>query len=196
MAKVLERPTVESTCAPTPEEQYRAVCEVLPDRRVELIDERIVVREVPTGAHNDVIALLLFQITRVLMDNDWRPWTNIKLFLGAQQGLLVPDLVIVPRKRRMWGNDAVHGDNTLLVVEVVSPSSVHDDYTFKPGAYALAGVPLFLRVDPLKNLVSLMSHPCDDRGTYLHHTEVAVGEPLDLPEPWKLTLDTGKLVDE
>jgi Uma2 family endonuclease len=194
MAKVLDRPKTEHENGPTLEERYQAVQELFPDYRVELINSRIVVNEVPTGVHNDVIALLLFQLTKLLVSNDWRPWTNIKLFLGAQRDVYIPDLVIVPRKRRMWGTDAVYAADTLLVVEVVSPSSMHDDYDIKPSAYALAGVPLYLRVDPLHHKVHLMGNP-DGKGAYLDQTEVPMGKPLDLPEPWNLTIDT-RFVDD
>ena len=52
-------------------------------------------------------------------------------------------------------------------------------------------MPLYLVVDTLAGRVRLLSHPGDDG--YAHAVEVRLGEPLDLPDPWNLTLDTARL---
>ncbi|MFI6906313.1 Uma2 family endonuclease [Nonomuraea sp. NPDC050394] len=190
MAKLLARPTAEEHPS---DQHYQAACRLFPEHRVELIDGRIVVNPVPTGLHNNIIALLLFQITGFLVEKDWRPWTNIKLLLGTQNDRFIPDLVIVSKRPRMWGDDEVYADDTKLVVEVVSPSSVHDDYVTKPKAYAAAKVPVFLRIDPAKSTASLFTRPSADG--YTVYVEVTMGAPLALPDPWNLILDTARLTD-
>jgi Putative restriction endonuclease len=113
------------------EARYTQLCELLPKDRVELVDGRIVVSPVPTAVHNQ----LAFRILRLLMavteERGWEIWNDITLFLGPQQDRYRPDLTVVPPKPRMWGSDHVHGDQVLLVVEVVSPSSVTDDHSIK-----------------------------------------------------------------
>ncbi|MFI6323919.1 Uma2 family endonuclease [Nonomuraea sp. NPDC050556] len=199
MAKVLDRPTESEMEAEPPEETptmleaYRAVCTYLPDHRVELVDGRIVVNPVPTDDHNDIVSFLILLIAGTVAERGWRIWTNIKCFLGSQEERYIPDLAIVPRDRRMWGKDHVYGDSTLLAVEVVSPSSVHDDYVIKPDNYACGGVPLYLLIDPMKGIVRLYSNP--SKTGYRQQNEVPFGEALELPEPWNLTMDTGELVE-
>ncbi|GLX02481.1 Uma2 family endonuclease [Microtetraspora sp. NBRC 16547] len=194
MAKVLVEPTTSSeTDRADLYRRYHETCAMHPDRRVEFIDGRIVVREVPTGEHNDVISRLILQIASIVADRGWGLWTNIKLFLGAQVDRYVPDLTIVPKNRRMWGDDEVYGDSTLLIVEVVSKSSVRDDHVVKPRNCALAGVPLYLVIDTFKGVARLMSEP-GEKG-YQHQVEVTLGKPLPLPEPWDLAIDTAKLVE-
>ncbi|WP_157250863.1 Uma2 family endonuclease [Nonomuraea typhae] len=190
MAKLLARPTAAEDDLLA---QYRTVCTHFDPQRVELIHGRIVVSPMPTGLHNNIIALLLFQLTGFLMERDWRPWTNIKLFMGTQTDRFIPDLVVVSKRPRMWGQDEVYADDTHLVVEVVSPSSVNDDYHDKPAAYAAAGVPLFLRIDPIKSTADLFALPAE--GAFTHHTEVTFGAGLALPAPWNLTLDTAVFND-
>ncbi|MEU4700254.1 Uma2 family endonuclease [Nonomuraea dietziae] len=190
MAKVLERPITEK---PTMQESYKRACELFPAYRVELVHGRIVVNDVPTGDHNDIVSNLLMQIVSVVAANGWKLWTNIKVFLGPQADRYIPDLTIVPRNPHMWGDDEVYGDDTRLVVEVVSPSSVHDDHAVKPREYARAGVPLYLLIDPAQSIAILFSLPAE-KG-YQHRTQVEFGTALDLPEPWKLSIDTGKLVE-
>ncbi|MEU4328108.1 Uma2 family endonuclease [Nonomuraea dietziae] len=177
----------------TMREAYRRACELFPGHRVELVNGRIVVNDGPTWAHNKIISRLLKLIISIVTDRDWEIGTNIKLFLGPQTDRYVPDLTIAPPRPRMWGDDEVYGDDTRLVVEVVSPSSVHDDHAVKPREYARAGVPLYLLIDPAQSIAILFSLPAE-KG-YQHRTQVEFGTALDLPEPWKLSIDTGKLVE-
>ncbi|WP_084960064.1 Uma2 family endonuclease [Thermoactinospora rubra] len=190
MAKLLDRPTTET---PPVQDLYQQVCDLFPKHRVELISGRIVVSEMPTGVHNKIIGRLILQIAAFLAERGWEPWPLIKVFMGAQSDRYIPDLVVVASNPRMWGEDEVYADHVLMAVEVVSSSSIHDDYEIKPKNYAAGGVPLLLRIDPLKNTACLFSHPAKAGYRDQHHVEI--GEPLQLPEPWNLTLDTGKLID-
>ncbi|MFC0862503.1 Uma2 family endonuclease [Sphaerimonospora cavernae] len=195
MAKVLDRPTTSAEQArrATLLRYYRDVCDLLPNARVEIINGRIVVSDVPTGEHNDIISRLILQIVALVATRDWSLWTNIKLFLGPQVDRYIPDLAIVPPDRRMWGEDEVYGDSTLLVVEAVSRSSINDDHLVKPKNCAIAGVPLYLVIDPLEGRVRLLSHPSE--AGYTREVTVKFGDSLELPEPWDLTIDTGKLIE-
>jgi hypothetical protein len=62
--------------------------------------------------------------------------------LGPQPGRYRPDVLVVPPDPGIWGADHVHGKDTLLVVEVVSKSSAHDDHEVKPHGCAHGKVPL------------------------------------------------------
>lgn len=170
------------------ESTFRDLCDRLPQRRVELVNGRIVVNPVPTGEHNDIVYRLILQLLAVVQERGWKIWTDITIFLGPQQDRYRPDLTVVPAKPKMWAKDHVHGDQTLLVVEVVSAGSMVDDRQIKPVHYAAGGVPLCLVVDPFERKARLLSEPEADG--YQHETEVVFGRALDLPEPWRLTLDT------
>jgi Uma2 family endonuclease len=98
----------------------------------------------------------------------------------------------VPPNPTLWGNDHVFGKETILVAEVVSPSSAHDDHKTKPRGCARGGVPLYLVIDAFAGKVRLLSRPAESG--YGCEVEVKLGEPLDLPDPWNLTLDTSRLV--
>jgi Uma2 family endonuclease len=174
------------------ESDFRELCDHWSDRRVELVNGRIVVTPVPTGAHNRIVYLLLVQLLGAVQERGWQIWNDITIFLGPQLERYRPDLTVVPRQPKMWGADHVYADQTLLVVEVVSPSSVTDDHDIKPRKYAAAGVPLCLVVDPFGKKVRLLSEPAE-KG-YEKETDVVVGRPIELPEPWELTLDTAELI--
>lgn len=211
MAKVCDKPSTQSThwghvpgAVPLPDDgrrrlefeaRYRELCELWPKERVELVDSRIVVSEMPTIDHNQIVFRLLRLLMAVVDERGWEIWNDITLFLGSQRDRYRPDLTVVPPNPRTWGCDHIHGDQALLVVEVVSASSANDDHSVKPGNCAAAGVPLYLVVDAFDGTARLLSKPDRDKEIYTQGTEVALGTPLELPDPWNLTLDTAKLVD-
>jgi Uma2 family endonuclease len=192
MSTVLEMPMDAETgeCASL-EERYQQLSDQWPDCKVELIDDRIVVREVPTTEHAKLIYRLLLQLIPVMMERGWEAWNDVALFLGPQLGRYRPDILVVPPDPKLWGNDHVFGQDTLLVVEVVSKSSSHDDHEIKPRGCARGGVPLYLVIDTFAGRVRLLSRP-GEKG-YGLQVEVRLGEPLELPDPWSLTLDTSVL---
>jgi Uma2 family endonuclease len=189
-----EQPTAEDDRRQI-EELYQQICDLRPKDRVEIINDRVVVSRVPTWSHE----LVLFRLIQLLMatvnQRGWMLSSNISLFLGAQRDRYKPDLTVASADPPLWGKDHIHGDATVLVVEVVSTSSVDDDHRVKPKTYAAAGVPLCLVIDCFASTVRLLSKPNAQTERYEQQNEVPIGKGLDLPEPWSTTLDTGKLTD-
>jgi Uma2 family endonuclease len=177
------------------EEIYRQMCDLRPKSRVEIINDRIVASPVPTWSHELVIFRLIKLLMAVVGERDWSFSSSISLFLGAQRDRYKPDLTVAPQDPPLWGDDHIHGDATFLVVEVVSRSSSHDDHNVKPKAYAAAGVPLCMVLDCFAGTVRLLSKPNAQTERYELRHEVPIGKAIELPEPWNLTVDTGKLID-
>ncbi|MGI5492206.1 Uma2 family endonuclease [Microtetraspora malaysiensis] len=194
MAKVLIEPTThaESSTAPL-DRLYQEDCRRHPHTKVEIINGRIVVREVPTREHARIVFRLLLQLIPFITERGWENLQDVNLFLHPQLDRYRPDLLIAKPTARMWNPENIWGSDTLLVVEVVSPSSGEDDHGHKPRNCALAGVPLYLVIDSFKGVARLMSDP-GEKG-YQHLVEVTLGKPLPLPEPWDVTLDTAALVE-
>ena len=165
MSTVLETPMDAETGEPASlEERYQQLSDRWPHHKVELIDDRIVVREVPTTDHAKLIFRLLLQLIPVMTERGWEAWNDIALFLGPQLGRYRPDILVVPPEPALWGKDHVFGEDTLLVGEVVSKSSGHDDHEVKPRGCAAGKVPLYLVVDTFAGRVRLLSRP-GRRGT-------------------------------
>ena len=177
------------------EEIYRHLCGRDPKSRVEIIADRVVVSPLPTWSHELVIFRLIKLLMAVVGERGWSLSGNISLFLGAQRDRYKPDLTVAPEEPPMWGDDHIHGDATVLVVEVGSRSSAADDHNVKPKGYAAAGVPLCLVIDCFAGTVRLLSKPNPQTERYELRHEVPLGKAIELPEPWNLTLDTGKLTD-
>lgn len=72
-----------------------------------------------------------------------------------------PDLIV-------WHGDEedpapYDGEAIELAVEIVSPSSVENDYVLKPHAYAVAGIPASLVLDPCTRTWTLFTDPAPRR---------------------------------
>ncbi|MFI6799034.1 Uma2 family endonuclease [Streptosporangium canum] len=195
MGLLMDRPVMyQITNQSEVERLYLELVDRFEKHRIEIIDSRIVVRELPTLTHARIIYRLLLQLISAATEQGLELLQEAKIFLNAQADRYEPDLIAVPTKARQWDPNHVYADSTFLVVEVVSPSSIDDDHVVKPRNCARAGVPLYLVIDALDNKVRLLSRPSKDG--YTHEVSVKLGDPFDLPAPWNLTVDTGKLIEE
>ncbi|MGC5010991.1 Uma2 family endonuclease [Streptosporangium sp. DT93] len=176
------------------ERLYLELVERFENHRIELVNGRIVVREMPTIAHAKVVCQLMAQLMPLSTEKGWWLYPQVKLLLHVQGDRFEPDLVVVPPDAPLWDPSHIYANATLLVVEVVSPSSVHDDHVVKPRAYALAGVPLYLVVDTFANRFRLLSRPGPEG--YADEVTESLGKPLELPAPWDVTIDTGRLIED
>lgn len=80
-----------------------------------------------------------------------------------------------------------------LVVEVTSKSNARHDRVSKPAAYAAAGIPLYLLADARATdgpTVTLYGEPKEDVHRPLR--SVKFGEPIELPAPFDLVIDTAE----
>lgn len=177
------------------EQIYDQLREARPKDKVEIIHDRVVVSFVPERIHEVIIFRLMQLLMDVTTKRGWFFSGAISVFLGAQRDRYRPDHSVMPLDAPTWGADHAYGDATVLVVEVVSKSSVYDDHKVKPKSYAAARVPLCMVIDCFAGTVRLLSKPNAQTERYELQHEVPIGKAIELPEPWHLTLDTGKLVD-
>lgn len=163
----------------------------LPDGyRLEIYAGAIVVSGQPKDAHTWAITELYEQIS---------PRSRTRgCWVAFSAGVIVrrlrinkrPDLMVIRREAVSF--DGCHvGQDVPLVVEVTSHGTAEIDRTGKRAFYASAKAPLYLIVDLEHEEVVLFSEPADtDYGT---RVRVVLGEPLGLPHPFGLTLDTSLL---
>jgi Uma2 family endonuclease len=168
--------------------------EQLPDNgmRHELLDGRIVMTPPPGVRHNLAVDYLHGVLREAAQGRGWRTLQNQGVYLG--EDMIVPDLTVYPEDAPIIRDCYILGGDALLVVEVVSPSSRKDDRFTKPAKCAAFGVPLYLLVDPTVSPLTAALYVLSGR-KYEQVTEVKAGEPLMLPQPFDLTIDTGRLAD-
>lgn len=101
----------------------------------------------------------------------------------------VPDLAVVPSAFVEADAVAVLPDQTLLIVEITSPSNGDDGRIIKRKRYAEYGAPLFLLVDRQAGTCTLFSEPSKLGYTHVEGPH-PFGTPVRFPEPFGLEIDT------
>jgi Uma2 family endonuclease len=162
--------------------------------RVELIDGELVVS--PTGSvwHSGAVYGLTVELVKLAERRNWVIHTNLTAHISPTRERLIPDLMVAPKDAAPFGECELLASGALLVAEVVSPWSQRRDRELKPRAYAQGGVPLYVLIDRFGDLpaVTLFSQPGEDG--YGKRQVAAAGEPLRLPKPFAIALDTARLL--
>ncbi|MFF2199271.1 Uma2 family endonuclease [Streptomyces sp. NPDC058145] len=156
--------------------------------KVEIIEGIITVSPAPAPRHN----VIAERIQRRLPD-DWGIYQTLAIAVPSRLGMLIPDLVVAPLPECTESDTHIPAAPAELVVEVTSKSNARHDRISKPAAYASAGIPLYLLVDrwaPGGPTATLYGEPKGE--VYRVLQAVKFGDPIKLPEPFDITLDTGE----
>jgi Uma2 family endonuclease len=166
----------------------------IPGHRVEFIDGEIVVSPSASRWHSRAIDRLIDALIDIKRLKGWEFHTNLTVHIAATKERLIPDLMIAAQDAPGFGDNELLGQGVLLVAEVVSPHSQRRDRVAKVRAYAHGRVPLYLLVDLLADpaTITLFSDPDED--AYRTCTPAAAGQPLRLPAPFGIALDTRRLL--
>ncbi|MFD0148746.1 Uma2 family endonuclease [Streptomyces sp. NPDC055721] len=166
--------------------------------RVELVEGEICVTSVNDGQHAQIVADLRDQLTDP--DRQLSAYTGIGLRVPPRgpggpgervEGRVVPDLTLALRgsfrNELVWQKPAP----VLLVAEVTSSFTAHRDRAQKVGAYARAGIPVYLLIDREAGEAVVRSEPSGDEygRTAVHR----LGTPVCLPAPVSRTWETTEL---
>lgn len=173
---------------PNPEQALKYAIQHIAGDRVEII-EGVITPMSPSWAHENAADLIREQIGPRMRELGLRAGSG-NLDLPGTQNYYVPDLAVVPAELAKT-EGALLPDQTLLVVEVTSPSNGDTDRTAKRGRYSQYGAPAYLLVDRQERTCTLFSQP-----GRLGYTRVEgphpFGTPVRLPEPFDLDLDTSE----
>lgn len=162
--------------------------------RAELLDGKLVVSPVATHWHERVVKWLERQLQEVCDANEWFASGRTGLALPPARERIIPDQLVMRGDAQVADDECwVAAGHVLLVAEVVSESSVHEDRDVKPLHCAMAGIPLYLLIDRYARpaAVTLCSEPGESG--YAAAESVAVGGKLRLPEPFGVVLDTATM---
>jgi hypothetical protein len=78
---------------------------------------------------------------------------------------------------------------------VISPASRRRDLVEKARAYAQAGVPLYLVIDPCAIPSALVLHTDPHNDAYRSGARADAGKALAIPDPFGIELDFKRLLD-
>ena len=161
-------------------------------RRYEVLEGALVVSATPSRAH----AFAVLTLRRALEAHRPAGVALVEVVgLRAGDGGLdgyVSDLLALPeallRRDSGWQQSPTE---VLLAVEVVSRSSRTRDRIVKPAGYARDGLPLLWCVEPSEPAVYCYRL---QSGGYVEAAVAHGSEPLELTEPWPVTLVAADLV--
>ncbi|RMB87771.1 restriction endonuclease [Streptomyces shenzhenensis] len=160
--------------------------------KVEII-EGIVTVQPRSANHHCLIASRIQRRLYSVIPEDWGLFQRLPLAVPERAGMLLPDIVVIPQRECLKTGVHVPAALAELVVEITATSDARHDRVTKPAAYATAGIPLYLLVDrwaPGGPTVTLYGEPKGD--VYRVLRGVKFGDPVELPEPFGLTIDTGE----
>lgn len=134
-----------------------------------------------------------------------RLWTELEAQLGREWGFIsdvaipfsgdfefCPDLALIPAAEKNRNLSSYAPDLVELVIEVVSPSSVRNDYEVKDRQYAARGIPNYLIFDPQQGHLVTLWNPGPDG--YLGRNTLPYGGKVTVEtEIGRLTVDTSRL---
>ncbi|MFD5494347.1 Uma2 family endonuclease [Streptomyces sp. NPDC001812] len=160
--------------------------------KVEIIEGIVTVSPAPAYRHNLIAEGIQRRLYSVIPE-DWGIFQTLAIAVPSRLGMLIPDLVVAPRRPDSESDTHIPAALAELVVEVTSKSNARHDRVSKPAAYATAGIPLYLLVDrwaPDGPTVTLFGEPQGD--VYRPLDFVKFGEPIKLPAPFDLVIDTSE----
>ncbi|UFR02698.1 Uma2 family endonuclease [Streptomyces sp. Go40/10] len=160
--------------------------------KVEIIEGIITVSPTPAFHHNVIAERIQRRLYSVIPD-DWGIFQTLSIAVPSRLGMLIPDLLVTPVQRPPETDSYIPATLAELVVEVTSRSNARHDRVSKAAAYATAGIPLYLLVDrwaPGGPTATLYGEPKGD--VYRVLSAVKFGDPIKLPAPFGLTIDTGE----
>ncbi|MEU6663619.1 Uma2 family endonuclease [Streptomyces sp. NPDC046821] len=158
--------------------------------KVEIIDGNITVSPSPAYQHNLIAEHIQRRLYSVVPD-DWGIFQTLAIAVPSRMGMLIPDLLVAPRQQHVESDSHIPAALAELVVEITSKSNAVHDRISKCAAYATAGIPFYLLVDrwsPEGPTATLYGEPTGD--VYRPLSVVKFGDPLQLPAPFGLTIDT------
>ena len=164
--------------------------------KVEIIEGIITVSPAPAYRHNIIAERIQRRLYSVIPD-DWGIFQTLAIAVPSRLGMLIPDLVVAPVREHTEADNHIPAGLAELVVEVTSKSNARHDRVSKPAAYAAAGIPLYLLIDRWAQggpTVTLYGEPQGD--VYRLLSTAKFGEPLKLPAPFDLVIDTSEFPAE
>ncbi|MDO0933061.1 Uma2 family endonuclease [Streptomyces sp. DG2A-72] len=157
--------------------------------KMELLRGVIVMMASPDIVHNMIVADVQDQIPR----QRWSRLQTQDVDILDEASEPVPDLVVVARDALPDSGRLLPSKLVTMVVEVVSKSSVHQDYVIKRSIYAAGKISAYLILDPIMGHCVLLTKPAGqgEDADYLSQEIIKFGDPVPL-ERLGLELDTSE----
>ncbi|MFE3763330.1 Uma2 family endonuclease [Streptomyces sp. NPDC059104] len=133
--------------------------DAFPGRHAELLEGSVVL--FPVRPACGATAYRVWDMLAAALPREWSVISGVPLPFDERTEFC-PDLAVLPAAEADKNLSAYSPDLIELAVEVVSPSSVRNDYEVKDRAYARRGIPHYLIFDPYKAQCTTLWNPGPD----------------------------------
>ncbi|MEU3611142.1 Uma2 family endonuclease [Streptomyces sp. NPDC006872] len=161
--------------------------------KVEIIEGIVTVAPPPSNAHNDIADQVTRELYQVI-PRQWGIYQTLGTAVPSRDGLYIPDIAVAPKEVLRTGKDnCIPASAAELIVEITSKSNAVNDRIKKAAGYAQSGAPLYLLIDgwaPGGPTITLYGEP--QRDVYRVLRACKFGDAIELPEPFRLKLDTSE----
>ncbi|MFF6970427.1 MULTISPECIES: Uma2 family endonuclease [Streptomyces] len=162
---------------------------MFPGYRTEIVEGNILLTPL-RPFHHETIMRVWAQLERQL-GPEWAAMSDVAVPF-TDENEFCPDLAVIPAEEHRRNLSWYPADLVELAVEVVSPSSVRNDYEVKDRRYAARGVPHYLIFDPMRGEVGIRWNPGPEG--YLGRDTIPYGQQITVETGiGKLVLDTAAL---
>jgi Uma2 family endonuclease len=163
----------------------------LPDdgQRYELIDGVVSVAPSPILLHQ-IVSRRLCSIIESVVPQDCEVGQAVGVVLAADW-CPIPDVLVLRRPVDYLSNRFLPAQ-TVLAVEIVSPSTKATDRLRKPARYAASGIPYYWRIElePLE----VVAYRLDGRGSYSEYERAGEAASFRVTDPFSLEFDPADLL--
>ncbi|MFE3114230.1 Uma2 family endonuclease [Kitasatospora indigofera] len=170
-----------------PEQALKYAIQHFAGDRAEII-EGVITPMSPSWAHENAAEVVRRQLTPRLEALGLVSGSG-NLDLPGSENWFIPDLAVVPAELAAKTEGALLPDQTLLVVEVTSPSNGETDRTVKRRRYGQYGAPIYLLLDRQQRECTVFSEP-GRLGYQTVDGPHPFGTSVHLPGPFDLDLET------
>ncbi len=157
--------------------------------KAELIKGEIVMTAGPDKVHNFIVESVQDQIPRTR----WHRLQTQDLAIPGEASEPQPDLVVIERGADEGAGRLIPAPAVTMVLEVVSRTSGYRDHRTKREMYAAGSIAVYLIVDPIEGVCSLLTEPsraaASGRPDYLSERTSKFGDPVPV-DVLGIVLDT------
>ncbi|MEV4354257.1 Uma2 family endonuclease [Nonomuraea sp. NPDC004186] len=159
--------------------------------RYELFNGSLLISPLPTILHQRVISRAMRVLDREV-PRDLTPLMGVGV-QASDRDFYIPDLVVVPEEAIKADEPVLSPGQVHLVGEVVGPDTQGRDRALKVLAYAVAGIPVYWRIEPDEEV--LYVHELDG-DTYGPPIAYGAGTGVTLSSPFPVSFDPADLVSK
>jgi Uma2 family endonuclease len=140
----------------------------------------------PSSIHQTLAGLLMAELTQSCPEHLFVSQANeVEL---SENRVYIPDLLVITFEAAKSGRGKFPASDTVLVAEIVSPSTRGTDSLTKPTGYAQAGIPFFWLIETRNDLEIIAFALNQSTKEYEEVATFSGNDTIRLEQPWPIEI--------